>query len=548
MEAPPSPTSGRRDPPRRGPWLLPPLLSVVALAAAARYLVLTGGGGVLGGGPFATVGAPGAGAPGVGGGRNVTAPPRSVPIPLEAESSREGGGGRNATSSRSVAPDEDGGGGPGDPLTAARCRALRSHEGGRWVHARYGGNHTPARRAPLRGYYPAEGGWLRGVGRPDSFGRRNCIRDPGAGEEGIMYLSLLGNQCGCNTDAFEPSHSTWTTGAEEKAARGRGLSSWSHDGAVRLVRALSGRTMCLVGDSIDLQFYHAVGHGLRRAAALHGLNITVEVGRDAVNYTEETGRSYYGRGFRYLDAVERTDVTIDGGRSAASIRYVKFYGWAPMHLSFADDCDVVVTNLGLHYNETTGRMHNANSNQAWNTLDSDVPALLGWMLDQSSRRPGNVAVWRSALPQHFDTADGHYRKESKRCKPMPAGQREGRTVQAYNRAYERAFARMCNVTTGDDGRPDECAPYEMTCTARRTGAGRSSLHSYYVKSGCCGARRERLEGLPGEVTGRVLRWDVSDLFDVPSWHVDNNDCSHFCYVPGLYGEAFGRLAVLLGGG
>ena len=32
------------------------------------------------------------------------------------------------------------------------------------------------------------------------------------------------------------------------------------------------------------------------------------------------------------------------------------------------------------------------------------------------------------------------------------------------------------------------------------------------------------------------------------WHADNDDCSHFCYFQGPYGEAFGRLAVLLGGG
>lgn len=367
-----------------------------------------------------------------------------------------------------------------------------------------------------------------------------------------MYLSPLGNQCGCGTDAFEPSHSAWTAGAVRDAARKRRLSSWAADGAVRLVRALAGRTMCLVGDSIDLQFYHAAGHGLRRAAALRGLNITVDVGRDAVNYTEETGRSYYQKGFRYLDAVERTDVTIDGGlrRATASIRYVKFYGWAPMHLSFTDGCDVVVTNLGLHYDETTGRMNNANRNQLRNTLDTDVPALLGWMLDHSSRRPGNAAVWRSALPQHFDTRDGHYRAGSRKCVPMPRSGLGGRAVQAYNRRYEGLFARMCNASTtpGDGPARPECAPYEMTCTARRTDPGTSSLHRYYVDSGCCTARRERLEGLPDEVTGRVLRWDVADLFDVPSWHVDNADCSHFCYVPSLYGEAFGRLAVLLGGG
>ena len=46
--------------------------------------------------------------------------------------------------------------------------------------------------------------------------------------------------------------------------------------------ALSGGpAMCLVGDSIDLQFYHAVGHGLRWVARV--LNVTVDVTRVPVN-------------------------------------------------------------------------------------------------------------------------------------------------------------------------------------------------------------------------------------------------------------------------
>ena len=528
---------------RRRPWLLLPLLAVVALAAAARFLSPGFG---LGGDSFATkvVGDGTAAAPGGGGGRE-----NAAPLPPREEGK------------------EDEGGGPGGSLGAGWCRALRSHEGGRWVHVSYGGGNNAtssslnasqanasvpdaaAMGTLSRDYYPAEVDWLRGIGRPATYDKWECKRRQ-IKPDGLMYLTGLGNQCGCGTGEFEPSHSAWTVagalgGAENATAWGRRrLSQWASDGAFRLVKALAGRTLCFVGDSIDLQFYHAVGHGLRRAKALYGLNITVDVSRVPVNYTNETGASYYGKGFRYLSFVEQTNVTIDDYR--ASIQYVKFYGWAPMHLSFADGCHVVVSNLGLHYSESTGRMHNANRMQQGNTLGTDLPALLGWMLDHSSRRDGNAAVWRSALPQHFDTVDGHYKDDgkSKRCKPIPREQYRGRAVQEYNRRYDRVFDRICNASTA----PGECAPYEMTCTARRTDPGLSSLHRYYVDSGCCRARRERLERLPDKVTGRVLRWDVADLFDVPSWHVDDADCSHFCYVPGLFGEAFGRLAVLLGGG
>ena len=46
------------------------------------------------------------------------------------------------------------------------------------------------------------------------------------------------------------------------------------------------------------------------------------------------------------------------------------------------------------------------------------------------------------------------------------------------------------------------------------------------------------------MTGKILQWNIADLFDVQQWHFDNNDCSHFCYLLPLYESAFERLGLL----
>ena len=57
-------------------------------------------------------------------------------------------------------------------------------------------------------------------------------------------------------------------------------------------------------------------------------------------------------------------------------------------------------------------------------------------------------------------------------------------------------------------------------------------------------RLGRYEG-KDEFSGKVHRWDIADLFDVPLWHVHDKDCSHFCFVPRMFELAFYRLNLLL---
>ena len=72
-----------------------------------------------------------------------------------------------------------------------------------------------------------------------------------------------------------------------------------------------------------------------------------------------------------------------------------------------------------------------------------------------------------------------------------------------------------------------------------------TLYKYYKDSNCCQERLKRLEKGEASVTGTILRWQIADLFDVATWHVASNDCSHFCFVPALYEAAFERLEPLL---
>ena len=162
---------------------------------------------------------------------------------------------------------------------------------------------------------------------------------------------------------------------------------------------------------------------------------------------------------------------------------------------------------------------------------------------------------RSALPQHFDTNDRHYRhyKRGKSCSLEPLG---AKVNQKYNEAHDVGFSRLCisqNETC--KGR------HEHICTVNRTSLEYRTVYKFLVEPSVFGSNpidtnhhannsyRERLEQyyLNREtiVTGKILRWNIQNLFDVPTWHFDNGDCSHFCYIPPMFENAFRRLDLLL---
>ncbi|KAL7540222.1 hypothetical protein ACHAXR_009953 [Thalassiosira sp. AJA248-18] len=453
-----------------------------------------------------------------------------------------------------------------------RCKYLKLHEEGAWQHYYSDYNNRSIGLAltdkllssrSYKQYFPFELDWFSGKQLPAAWGGKGaCLKYVNATMDvkSSMYLSQLGNQCGCGMNGFEPSHSVWMRGNHTNTTNDVQSSSFKNedDGksssspSFMLIEALAKakQTLCFFGDSIDFQFYDALQLNLQRAILLQDVNASMETRLIPINYTNDTGPSWFGNaeshGWRYMDNIMQTKVTL-GNNLNTSFSYFKSYGWAPGHTSFLDDCSVIICNLGLHYNIETGQQSNAMGKTKGSTLANDFRAAITYLADFASSGDNRVAIWRSALPQHFNTSDGHFR-EGKGCsiltRKKPNLSHADATIQLYNTFYNKAFAEFCNVLL-DQTSPSECESYEVRCTVNRISQKFPTLFKYYTNERCCEKRLERLKNGNATVSGTILRWNIADIFDVPLWHASGSDCSHFCYVPALYETAFERLRFLL---
>jgi hypothetical protein len=115
-------------------------------------------------------------------------------------------------------------------------------------------------------YLSKEMNWLHGQNFPaNSFSKHSCRnRATDNVDRWISYLSTIGNQCGCGTVSFQPSHSYWLYGTHLNT-------KYSNRHSLQLARqfAKDNRTVCFVGDSVDYQFYWAMRNNLLRAELLH---------------------------------------------------------------------------------------------------------------------------------------------------------------------------------------------------------------------------------------------------------------------------------------
>lgn len=140
-----------------------------------------------------------------------------------------------------------------------------------------------------------------------------------------------------------------------------------------------------------ISFSDALRVNLQRAIILQRVNISMESQDIQVNYTNETGPSWFGNKlFRYLDHIKRTTVFIDNSGLNTSFSFIKAYGWVPGHskygiifflfccfytnqdftlilplllylASFLDDCSIIIANLALHYNAGTMKIGDYNA-------------------------------------------------------------------------------------------------------------------------------------------------------------------------------------------
>ena len=144
--------------------------------------------------------------------------------------------------------------------------------------------------------------------------------------------------------------------------------------------------------------------------------------------------------------------------------------------------------------------------------------------------------------EHFDTLDGHYRKhlgeESTHCATLKGKYSNNSEVQLYMKTHNRAFSKLCNRES------KSCGQLQHTCTVNTKSTDLFTVYWYWIRNNLT-AELQQVENAESNVTGNILMWPLFDLFDVPMWHIDNFDCTHFCYVPALYDAAFERLELLL---
>jgi hypothetical protein len=176
-----------------------------------------------------------------------------------------------------------------------------------------------------------------------------------------------------------------------------------------------------------------------------------------------------------VDNIKETSIVLeyeDGiARLDTKILYIKIYGWAPGHTSFMDDCTIVIANLGLHYNALTGSLANARFKRS--LILNDSRGAIAYLANfaapsASSYHDGNnrrIAIWRVALPHHFDTPNGHYEPNSE-CSLTPRKLicSNDAPIQLFNKIYNDAFSKFCNAMTSTLN----FNTYEQRCTVNRT--------------------------------------------------------------------------------
>lgn len=151
-----------------------------------------------------------------------------------------------------------------------RCQALKRHEEGRWQHHDLNLTSNINRLSSIGSsagrylYTPLEIDWLTGRERPQFY---PCPYNQGKKiytERGRMYLSKLGNQCGCGMRVFKPLHSVWAHHGNAESTGNSTVHAESNQDdkmilnspSLQLIERLANanQTLCFMGDSIDYQF------------------------------------------------------------------------------------------------------------------------------------------------------------------------------------------------------------------------------------------------------------------------------------------------------
>lgn len=410
------------------------------------------------------------------------------------------------------------------------CKTLLSHAQGYWKHHPY--NSTLLNDATMRRlFFPKEKDWIRG--RHLSVDFRTCT----ASKNVLMYNGIVGHQCGCGVRGFQPSLSEWVHDAKSKRSMPTFSTaslpnatttttlptSWSeyyeNSATLRLVRQLANAnaTLCFAGDSIDYQIFHAMKNNLLRIDQLHNMHhpenlrlLTVRYRDFPINHTTKPGTTddWYLLGRRPPDgdgsflngrrppagghgsmiSILETKAyfrdSIDDQNKMARIRYFMTYGWSPWNLEFMESCNVIVMNgMGLHYDNSGDHI----GRETRHPLKDDMRAAITYLANFTSAKENRISVWRGALPQHFDTADGNFHgwknlPKDHTCSPLKQNSSGSKhNGQIYNRVYDEVFESMCQ---GSGERQPSCYHLTHTCSVNVTET--SYQTRYKVSANSCG--------------------------------------------------------------
>jgi len=251
---------------------------------------------------------------------------------------------------------------------SSRCDALKSHYSGLWGHVYAPISNTNFEESFASSFYfTDEFNWLQGKNMPSRFDLNACKTKYENQRSSKMYVSKLGNQCGCGLKEFVPSISRWIH--NENEAIDRGLLIGTHHGvfsSIRLAQNLGNARahLCFVGDSVDYELYDALKTNLQRAMKLQTLghtpyNVSIDFVHERIipvnTSRADNGVNYVPPGWQQMTSIEETTVLFSGSNETTTFSYFKHYGWSPWDFEILEDCNIIVMNLSLHYYFKDGR-------------------------------------------------------------------------------------------------------------------------------------------------------------------------------------------------
>lgn len=233
--------------------------------------------------------------------------------------------------------------------------------------------------------------------------------------------------------------------------------------SVRLARrfARKNQTVCFVGDSVDYQLYYGFKNNLHRAETLHQKNC----GSSILNISSTQYPAQYSTNGTQTDTywierkrlpddfwmlmreIRETVVVFHDTHDEFRFRYLQHYKYAPWTYEYMNSCDIIMMNHALHYVPKDEQLFN------------DTLAAIIYLANYTAAND-KVAIWRSALPVHFDTPDGHYTDKPMACVAHNDEYilKEGNELQEYTKVHNRAFAKLCQTDTSS------CGHLTHTCT------------------------------------------------------------------------------------